>query len=82
MSDNEEERKQKATAIVVEILELLKSKNLTMQDASRILNEVVSAVFRPLYALEETQAVSVPEEIDWEYRRLPKFTKHQLDPPS
>ena len=77
----EQERKQKATAIIVEVLELLKSKNLTIQDAGRIFYAARQAVMRPIFSLEEAKSIIMPIEgefLTWTNLYVPLFsTEHE-----
>jgi hypothetical protein len=74
-----EEREQKAWEIVVEVLELLKSKNLTVADGWSILCMAQKVMHTPLLKLEEVSTVSVPELAmeymyeRWGYIRPPDF---------
>jgi len=72
-----EKAKQKADAIVLKILQLLKNENLNVYDADRILRGASLEVMRSIRAMEHTTMVSVPESID--DRLWAIFTSHDFD---
>ena len=69
----EEERKAKATEIVVKILKLLEEENLTTGDARRILEETECAIMQPVYEGMAAAPVAVSEDFKWRKAFLPQF---------
>ena len=61
------ENRQKATAVIVEILQILQRERLTIKDAQNILRVASQAAGCSLEKLETTTLVSVHEEFVAEY---------------
>ena len=73
--ENKQEREQKAVEIVTEVLQLLASKNLSMQDARRIIHATEHVAVKILHNFEDTTVISVPKDVAWKCTvPLPTFT--------
>jgi len=76
----EKEREQKATAMVVEILQYLQRERLTIQDARYVLETAIRAAELPLSKLEQLTLVTADENVKWRYYiPLPKLSSIQSD---
>ena len=58
-----ESTRQKADAIVLKILQLLENEKLNVYDAERILSAARHEVMHPIFELEHTTMLSVPESL-------------------
>ena len=77
----EKEREQKATAIVVEILQVLQRERLTIQDARYVLETAIRASELPLSKLEQLTLVTANENVKWRHCiPLPKLTSSSIPP--
>ena len=71
MTEEERAKADKAEAIVNEVLQLLKSNNLTIVDARRILNSAVHLLEMTAFSVP----IRIPEDVKWSTRRVyPDFT--------
>jgi hypothetical protein len=68
-----EEKEQKAIAIVVNILQILESENLTVRDAKKILQAAIDN-------LSTVSMVSVPKTVEIECVKMPTFANYLLAP--
>jgi hypothetical protein len=58
-------RKQKATAAMIKIVQLLESEQFTVLEARRVLDAVYDVLEAPFNALRTKTQVFIPEEIEW-----------------